>query len=250
MGWLEGSTRLMPGIETTLFGHTIAWNLLIPSMVIPGAVVTAMILYPFIEAWATGDRREHHLLDRPRNAPVRTALGVMAITFYGLLCLGGGNDIIATQFGVSLNAVTYVLRVLVFVAPVLAFIFARRVCIGLQRADQERLLHGAETGIIVRDPSGSYEEKHAALAIDEAYTLTQHVEPLPIEAGLGTDAGGVAATGGAKEKLRVKASSFYFSHNVRKPTRAELEEAAHHNGNGHNEIEAGSDEEVQQPRGH
>ena len=25
--------------------------------------------YPFLEKWVTGDNREHHLLDRPRNNP-------------------------------------------------------------------------------------------------------------------------------------------------------------------------------------
>ena len=64
----------------------------------------------------TGDKAEHHVLDRPRNAPTRTAFGVAAITCYGLLWIGGGNDMVATQFDVSLNAVTYFLRVAVFVA--------------------------------------------------------------------------------------------------------------------------------------
>ena len=34
------------------------------------------IAYPFVESWITGDKREHHLLDRPRNAPVRTGTGL------------------------------------------------------------------------------------------------------------------------------------------------------------------------------
>ena len=62
----------------------------------------------------------------------------------------------------SLNAVTYFMRVAVFVGPVLAFLLTKRICIGLQRADAERLLHGAETGVIVRDPSGGYSERHRA----------------------------------------------------------------------------------------
>ena len=69
---------------------------------------TLLGLYPLIEAWVTGDKREHHLLDRPRNVPVRTGLGVMALTFYVLLWIGGGNDIIADDFDLSINAITWI----------------------------------------------------------------------------------------------------------------------------------------------
>ena len=50
-------------------GYTISWNILVPAVIIPGIVFTLMGLYPWIEQWATGDKSEHHLLDRPRNAP-------------------------------------------------------------------------------------------------------------------------------------------------------------------------------------
>ena len=96
------------------------------------------------------------------------------MTAYAMLWIGGGNDLVATQFHVSLNAVTYFLRVAVFVMPVLAFMLTKRICIGLQRSDEERLLHGAETGIIERDPSGAYTERHAPISQGEAWTLTQH----------------------------------------------------------------------------
>ena len=41
----------------------------------------------------------------------------MAITFYVLLWAGGGNDIIATHFELSINDITNFLRVAVFVVP-------------------------------------------------------------------------------------------------------------------------------------
>ena len=74
------------------------------ALILPGVLFTLMGLYPFIEAWVTGDKREHHLLDRPRNQATRTAIGVMAITFYILMWVAGANDIIATHFDVSINA--------------------------------------------------------------------------------------------------------------------------------------------------
>jgi ubiquinol-cytochrome c reductase cytochrome b subunit len=150
--------------------------------------------------------------------------------------------------------VTYFLRVAVFVAPVIAFIVTKRICIGLQRADEERLLHGAESGVLVRDPSGSYSETHRPISTDEAFTLTSRVEPLalsPVESEDDLSAGQRRV-----EQVRRRATRFYFIDNMRKPTRAELEEAAAHqahgdsdvheledghgNGNGHHAITAGS----------
>ena len=67
MGWLDGLVRAAPPIETHAFGITISWNILIPGLIIPGIIFTLMAFYPFIEQWMTGDKREHHLLDRPRK---------------------------------------------------------------------------------------------------------------------------------------------------------------------------------------
>ncbi len=154
MGFVEGGIRIMPNWEWHLGSTTWSWNVFLPGMGLMGLFFGVMAIYPFVEAWVTGDKSEHHILDRPRNNPTRTAFGVAAMTCYAMLWIGGGNDLVATTFGVSLNAVTYVLRVAVFVAPVIAFMLTKRICIGLQRSDEERLLHGAESGIIERDPSG------------------------------------------------------------------------------------------------
>src|SRR6185437_11309432 len=161
MGWLDGAVRLTPGFfEFTLLGFTFSFNIIIPALIIPGLVTLPMILYPWIEQWVTGDRREHHLLDRPRNVPTRTGLGVGMIMFYGVLWLNSGNDLIATHFHSSINTITWVCRVLVLIGPVIAFWIARRWALSLQRADYERLTHGLETGVIVRSPDGGYSEKH------------------------------------------------------------------------------------------
>ncbi|HEY3003625.1 MAG TPA: ubiquinol-cytochrome c reductase cytochrome b subunit [Kribbellaceae bacterium] len=232
MGWLEGSVRLMPGIESQIWGVTFEWNLIIPALLVPPAFVTIVALYPFIEQWITGDKREHHVLDRPRNAPTRTGIGVAFMTFYAVLWLGGGNDLIATHFGVSLNNVTYALRTLVFVGPVIAFWVTRRTCIALQRADRERLLHGLETGVIMRSPDGEYSERHAPINVYEAYTLTQHDVQNPHELEPDTDENGVAAPRRALTRFRAKLSEFYFADNIAKPSRAELEAAREHAAHG------------------
>ena len=235
MGFVEGGIRLMPNWEWHIGSTTWSWNVAIPGLGLMGLMFGGMAIYPFIEAWVTGDKSEHHILDRPRNDPTRTAFGVACMTGYAMLWIGGGNDLVATQFHVSLNAVTYVLRVAVFVAPVIAFMLTKRICIGLQRSDADRLLHGAETGVIERDPSGKYSERHRPITIDEAYTLTQHKEQLPLLPPADTD--GMSEKEIKSEQRRRAATRFYFIDTLRKPTRAELEEAAHHHdGDGH-EIE-------------
>ena len=185
MGFAEGLLRIMPGWENELFGFTLSWNVFLPGVAIPGLIFTIVLLYPFIEAWITGDKREHHLLQRPRNAPNRTGFLVGMMTLYGLLWIGGANDIIAVLFNLNLNYITYFLRVAVFVGPVIAFVITRRWCISLQRHDHEQLLHGYETGVIMRSPSGEYTERHLPINPETAYTLTclLYTSPSPRDRG-------------------------------------------------------------------
>ena len=250
MGFVEGGIRIMPNWEWHIGSTTWSWNVAIPGLGLMGLFFGLMAIYPFIEAWVTGDKREHHILDRPRNAPTRTAFGVAAITGYALLMIGGGNDLVATQFDVSLNAVTNVLRVAVFVGPVIAFLVTKRICIGLQRSDRDRMLHGAESGIIDRAPSGKYAERHRPISEGEAFALTQHEDPPALLPATDTD--GFSVKEIKREQRRRQATRFYFIDTLRRPTRAEIEEAAHHHmhamaledGDGeHNAIEAEPEEE-------
>jgi ubiquinol-cytochrome c reductase cytochrome b subunit len=238
MGIAEGLLRIMPGWETYLFGFTLSWNVLIPGVVAPGILFTVVLLYPFLEQWVTGDKREHHLLERPRNAPSRTAFIVSLMTIYGLLWAAGGNDILAEQFHLNLNAITWFMRVAVFVGPVIAFIVTKRICLALQRSDRELLLHGTETGVIMRLPHGEYIEKHAPLGQDEAWRLASHERREVLPPPVAEDEHGVVNPASRKERLRAKLSRMWYSHDVQKPTRQELEEAhAHSDGHGPHELE-------------
>src|SRR5690606_24094370 len=107
--------RLMPGWEFEIAGFTLSMNILVPGVVIPGLLFTFLAVYPFIESAVTRDKREHHVLDRPRNVPTRTALGVAFLTAFGILVLAGSNDLIATHFAMSLNQITCAFRFLFFV---------------------------------------------------------------------------------------------------------------------------------------
>jgi ubiquinol-cytochrome c reductase cytochrome b subunit len=181
MGWLDGLVRMAPPLETHAFGHTISWNILIPGLILPGIMFTLLALYPFIESWATGDKREHHLLDRPRNAPNRTALGAMALTFTLVSLLNGGNDIIAVTFDLTINQMMWFSRIGVVVLPPIAFVITKRICLSLQRADRELVLHGRETGRLVRLPHGEFVEVHEPISAEQAWTLTSHEQLAPLE---------------------------------------------------------------------
>jgi ubiquinol-cytochrome c reductase cytochrome b subunit len=181
IGFLDGSTRLFPSWELRIWHHTIP-PLFWPTVVLPGILFTLAGAYPFLEAKLTKDRAAHNLLQRPRDVPVRTGLGAMAITFYGVLLLSGGNDLIAKAFDISLNAMTYAGRVGMLVLPPLAYLVAYRICLGLQRHDREVLEHGIETGIIKLLPNGEFIEIHQPLGPvdDHGHGLLQYAgTPVP-----------------------------------------------------------------------
>ncbi|MEI2712726.1 MAG: cytochrome bc complex cytochrome b subunit [Nocardioides sp.] len=228
MGVAEGLLRIFPGWETHIFGHTISWNVMIPGQIAPVAMFAAFLAYPFIEAWVKGDKRDHHLLERPRNAPNRTAFFAAMVTLYGLLWAAGGNDILATQFHLSLNSITYFMRVAIFVIPVIVFIFTKRWCISLQRADNDKLLHGYETGIIMRSAEGGYSERHLPINEESAYTLTARERPEVYSLESETDDNGIPSPGTRGQRIRATLSKRMFGDDVDKPTAAELEEAHHH----------------------
>ncbi|QWC85667.1 cytochrome bc complex cytochrome b subunit [Nocardioidaceae bacterium] len=242
MGWPDGALRIMPGIETELFGYTLSWNIFLPIIVLPGIVFAAVLMLPFIEQWITKDNREHHLLQRPRNNPTRTALLVAFMAFYGILWMAGGNDIVAVIFGLSINEITYFNRVAVFVLPLIAFWITRRWCIALQRADEEKLLHGYESGVIMRSSEGAYSERHLPIGLESAYTLTAREQDLGkiYSAEAVEDENGTRAPLSPAQKLRERLSVYWYADNVQPPTRAELEEAQEHL---RHELEGGHDDE-------
>lgn len=159
IGFLDGSTRLMPPWEFRGWGHTIP-PLLWPTAVLPGVLFTLLAVYPFLEAKFTGDKASHNLLQRPREAPTRTALGAMSISFYLVLWISGGNDIIAHTFSISLNAMTWAGRIGLIVVPPIAYVATKKLCIHLNERDAEIAAHGIETGIIRQLPNGEFVEDH------------------------------------------------------------------------------------------
>lgn len=158
MGFLDGALRLVPaGWEAEWFGWTWTFAVLVPLLVV-GGYFLLVVVHPFVADWVTGDTVEHHVLDRPRNVPARTGLGVAGMVFYGVLWAAGGADILATAFGLTVESVITVLQVALVTGPPLSFEATRRICVGLRRRDREIARHGYATGRIVRLASGEYVE--------------------------------------------------------------------------------------------
>ncbi|WP_299057793.1 cytochrome bc complex cytochrome b subunit [uncultured Nocardioides sp.] len=242
MGWPDGALRIFPGppLEYSFFGVTLSLNVFLPIIVLPGLMFTILLLLPFIESWITKDKRDHHLLERPRDAPGRTATMVALMTFYGLMWMAGGNDILAIVFDLSINQITYFLRVAVILGPILAFIITRRWCISLQRKDNEDLLHGYETGIIMRSAQGGFSERHEPLPLDKAYALTQRDPDQPVALERATDENGVPSPTTRSGRIRHRLSSYLHGGGIATPTREELEEAHAHAAHEH-ELEPAHD---------
>ncbi|HEX5089192.1 MAG TPA: ubiquinol-cytochrome c reductase cytochrome b subunit [Nocardioides sp.] len=211
MGIAEGLLRIMPGWETHVAGHTISWNVLLPGQVFALVPFLLVIAWPFLEAWVTGDKREHHVLQRPRDVPTRTAFMAALIAAYGLLWMAGGNDILATRFHLSLNGITETMRVAIFVVPVLVFVVTRRWCIGLQRADNDRLEHGEATGVIVRSPEGGYSEKHQPVAADRAVRVRHRAANPVLTTPPDTDSAGVPVPHRASARARARLSQLMYA---------------------------------------
>jgi len=223
IGWLDGALRLAPThLEFMIGGNTLSLNILIPLVV--GLLFLAIVAaYPFVEAWVTGDKREHHVLDRPRNAPTRTGIGVAGVTFYAVLWAGAATDLIATNFKMSLNQVLTSMQIMLIVLPVLAYFVTKRTCLSLQRKDREIVLHGRETGRIVRMPHGEYIEIHEPLDEYEAWKLIDFKDYAP-----------TLARPNAKGKITIRArirsalSKVYFEDRVAPVNALELKAAQEH----------------------
>jgi ubiquinol-cytochrome c reductase cytochrome b subunit len=140
LGWLEGALRLMPPWELELFGFVIP-NVFFPGVLLLGVTFTFIYLWPWIERrFITRDDREHHILDRPRDNPLRTGIGAGVLTFYAVLFLAGSNDVIADTLTVPVSTVTAVMQGMVLGLPVVVGWLAHRAATALKRTETDGFL--------------------------------------------------------------------------------------------------------------
>jgi len=176
MGFLDGMVRIWPAWEVrNLFGHYMIPAVFFPSILGATVLMIIVIMYPWIEKAFTKDKVIHNLLQRPRDVPVRTALGVAFMTFYIVNLINGANDLFAFKLDISLNVMTWLGRIFSIVGPVVAYIVTYRLCLGLQHSDRAVLEHGIETGVLKRLPSGEFIEVHQSLG-----EVDSHGHPIPL----------------------------------------------------------------------
>jgi ubiquinol-cytochrome c reductase cytochrome b subunit len=204
-GFLDGALRLVPpGWEFEWSGRT--WTLAVIAPLLVVSVFLLMVaLYPFIEEWLSGDSRDHHILDRPRNVPTRTGIGVAGIVFYATLWGAGSADLAAAQLHIGLEVVVHLFQTLLVLGPIFAFELSRRVCLALQKKDRSILLHGYETGRIVRLPGGEYVEIHGEVDTHVRYRLAG--PPATVAFDARPDEDGHLPL---RDRARARASRFFF----------------------------------------
>jgi ubiquinol-cytochrome c reductase cytochrome b subunit len=145
LGWLIGALRLMPGFDVTIGSYTLIPNPFWGGILFPTVVLLVLLAFPWLERRLTGDRSRHNLLDRPRDAPGRTAFGAAFLLWVVLIFVAGSADRATVFFGLDYETQIRVYRVLVWVIPVLVFLIVRRFCRALQRAEEvERIQEAAE----------------------------------------------------------------------------------------------------------
>lgn len=241
IGFADGALRLVPPhLEFVLFDRTWSFNILIPLAVL-GVFIVLVAIYPFIEAWITGDKREHHIAQRPRHAPTRTAIGVAGVTFYAVLWAAASSDIIATHFHLTMEGVIHALQALLIIGPILGYFVAKRIALALQKKDREIALHGYESGRIVRLPGGEYIEVHQP--VDE-YELIKLIDfetnaPLVVRPN---DKGRIPW----HQNLRASLSRWFFEDRLTPVTQTELDEARAHQ---HHTLEHIAEEEAAELQG-
>jgi ubiquinol-cytochrome c reductase cytochrome b subunit len=136
LGWLIGALRLVPSFDLVVGHYTVVPNPFWGGALFPIAVFAVLALYPWIERRVTGDRAVHNLLDRPRDAPGRTAFGVAFFSWVFLIFFAGSADRFYVFFGLSYQGQIWAYRVLICVVPLIVFFLTRRVCRELQRSEQ------------------------------------------------------------------------------------------------------------------
>lgn len=168
IGFLEGSIRLFPPLDIHLFHHTIS-TVFWPTVALPLVLFTVAGSYPWLEKRLTGDHEHHNLLQRPRDAPARTALGAMALSFWMVLNFAWTDDFITQVFRLDIQTVVTLLRLGLLLVPPIVFTFVYWMCLGLEEHDREVLEEGVETGLVHRTPTGDYVETHQPLGEELAY---------------------------------------------------------------------------------
>ena len=139
LGWLIGALRIVPGFDVTIGDYTLVPNPFWGGALFPTVCFAFAYFWPLIERRFTGDYGYHNVLDRPRDAPGRTAIGLAVFSWISLVFLAGASDRVSVLFGLSYIGQIWFYRVAVWIVPVVIGLVAYRVCIELQRGEHVEL---------------------------------------------------------------------------------------------------------------
>ena len=142
LGWLIGALRLMPSWDWTVGDYTLVPNPFWGGALFPMIVFAFLYLWPWLERKLTGDHAFHNLADRPRDAPLRTAVGFGVFTWVMLIFMAGASDRVFVFLGIGYQTQIWFYRVAIFTLPFLAAYVAYRVCVELEAG--ERVEHDVE----------------------------------------------------------------------------------------------------------
>lgn len=137
LGWVEGAMRILPSLDVGVFG----WEIPSPfftGAALPGAVFALLYAWPLLEARVTGDHAEHHVAERPRDRPGRTALGAAGLTALTVFLMAGSHDLQALIVRVPIEEVTRLYRILLVVAPLVVGAVTFHVCRALVLSERSR----------------------------------------------------------------------------------------------------------------
>ena len=177
MGWLDGALRIMPPWELQI-GNFMIPNAFFPGVLLPGITFGILQLWPWIEAKITGDYAEHHVLERPRDRPKRTAFGAAVFSFYFVLFGASATDVLANYLDISLNVVLWSFRLLIFVVPAIVYPVTFYLCKELQHTpgSGKRKRHN----IVMRSAAGAYSTIQTEERAGDAH---EELDPFPLDEG-------------------------------------------------------------------
>ncbi len=235
IGFADGALRLAPpNWDVVMFDRTWSFGIIVP-VVVMGLFIVTVAIYPFLEAWVTGDKREHHIAERPRNSATRTAIGVAGMIFYAVLWAAASSDLIATHFMLTMEGVIHSLQALLLLGPISGYFITKRICIALQKKDREIVLHGFESGRIVRLPGGEFVEVHQPVDEYDRWKLidVEGYEPLVVRPNA---KGRIPWT----ENVRSAVSRWFFEDRLMPLTQADIDAVDAHGVHAPDEVETGT----------
>ncbi len=181
IGWLIGALRMMPSWEPVIDGKTIFPNPFWGGVLFPTVIFGILYAWPLLERRFSGDRAVHHLLERPRDNPWRTAFGVGIFTWASIAFFEGSMDRLYLQVGIPYENAVRVLQIAWIVIPVLAGVAAFRICRRLAAAEL-RPLRGVTARMVGRTPGGGFAAGRALLANPSWAPTAGPPPPGPVEA--------------------------------------------------------------------